>query len=281
MLLTADGKPRLLMQTGDQKLFRAGRVQLVLGPEREVEIIRSIYDMFLKQHIRPYAIAQILSRQGHRCEGRPWTPYQVKKVLTNPKYMGMLAWGRTECKLKSKVRPIPPERWITKANAFPAIVDEETFRRAFKTYYDRTDAKTDEQLLQLLRKLWRKRGHLSSDIIDGSLAVPDKDTYIRRFGSLTRTYELIGFKRPSHESFNERRCKFTADLKKRRMEIISDLIRRFPGRVIAGPYEGYIRCPKLRVDVAVTMCPCVTGSEWPRWTTVFAAINTGSSLLPC
>ncbi len=57
----------------------------------------------------------------------------------------------------------------------------------------RTLALTDDEALEALRKLLSKRGKLTQKIIDKSGETPSSPSYCRRFGSLTRTYELIGY----------------------------------------------------------------------------------------
>lgn len=55
---------------------------------------------------------------------------------------------------------------------------------------------SDEELLTPLRALLRDRGCLSPTIIAKSKRVPSVQTYYRRFGSLPRAYELIGYSPP-------------------------------------------------------------------------------------
>ncbi len=63
----------------------------------------------------------------------------------------------------------------------------------FQTRYRRPEGLSDDMLLEALRRLWRKRGYLSEQIIGESNDVPSYRTYYVRFGGLTRPYELIGF----------------------------------------------------------------------------------------
>jgi hypothetical protein len=46
--------------------------------------------------------------------------------------------------------------------------------------------------MENLKRLLRKHGHLSRDIINGGATV-GSNAYVRRFGSLTHTYALIGY----------------------------------------------------------------------------------------
>jgi DNA invertase Pin-like site-specific DNA recombinase len=56
-----------------------------------------------------------------------------------------------------------------------------------------TLALSNDELLDTLRALWRKRQHLSARLIARSKGVPSAPTYARRFGSLPGAYALIGF----------------------------------------------------------------------------------------
>jgi len=60
---------------------------------------------------------------------------------------------------------------------------------------DTTRQTSDDELLVSLRVLLRDRGRLSARIIRKSKRIPCITTYCRRFGSLPRAYELIGYSR--------------------------------------------------------------------------------------
>lgn len=55
-------------------------------------------------------------------------------------------------------------------------------------------APTDEQLLDILRNILRENGTLSETIINGTKGAPSSSFYRKRFGSVSRAYELIGFR---------------------------------------------------------------------------------------
>src|SRR5207302_732707 len=77
---------------------------------------------------------------------------------------------------------------------------------------------SDEELLDLLRGLLEKHGHLSGIIIDELEYGPSSSAYRARFGSLIRAYELIGF---------------TPERDYRYVEINRALRRMYPGLIIA------------------------------------------------
>jgi hypothetical protein len=57
---------------------------------------------------------------------------------------------------------------------------------------DRQKISSDD-LLEALARLMQKRGRLNQKIINDSDGIPGASAYVRRFGSLTRAYKLIGY----------------------------------------------------------------------------------------
>jgi DNA invertase Pin-like site-specific DNA recombinase len=66
-------------------------------------------------------------------------------------------------------------------------------RRRNRGVKDRTKSMSNAQLLDLLRKLRRRRGRLSARLIDETKELPAVSTYHARFGNLSRAYQLIGY----------------------------------------------------------------------------------------
>lgn len=65
---------------------------------------------------------------------------------------------------------------------------------------------TDEGLLELLRRLFKKRGHLSEELLRKTKGAPAPSTYVKHFGTLRRAYELIGYV-PEGSTHQYRWCK--------------------------------------------------------------------------
>jgi DNA invertase Pin-like site-specific DNA recombinase len=66
-------------------------------------------------------------------------------------------------------------------------------RRRSRSLKDRTKSLSNTQLLDLLRKLRRRRGRLSARLIDETKGLPAVSTFHARFGNLSRAYQLIGY----------------------------------------------------------------------------------------
>jgi hypothetical protein len=64
--------------------------------------------------------------------------------------------------------------------------------RTFNSPREIKQRHTNYELLENLKRLLRKHGHLSRDIINGGATV-GSNAYVRRFGSLTHAYALIGY----------------------------------------------------------------------------------------
>jgi DNA invertase Pin-like site-specific DNA recombinase len=65
-------------------------------------------------------------------------------------------------------------------------------RRATRNAADRTKSRSNDELLDLLRKLRRRHGHLSARIISKAKGLPASSTIVRRFGSIRGVYRLLG-----------------------------------------------------------------------------------------
>ena len=72
------------------------------------------------------------------------------------------------------------------------LIGYTTKRRATRNAADRTKSRSNDELLSLLRKLRRKRGHLSARIIGNAKGLPAASTIVRRFGSMARVHRLLG-----------------------------------------------------------------------------------------
>ena len=265
MLFSADGRPKQMLHDGEEKNLATDRVRVVLGPPQEVQIVRLIYRMFLRDRLSVTEIKRELSRLGIPYLGRPWSFEAVRSILTHPKYCGIQVWGRTEWKLTTRPKPVAPEQWITAGTRGPKIVDEATFAKVQQVYQERTRHKTDDELLDALRMLWKKNGHLTEHLIDNTRGTPCVNTYRERFGTLRRAYQLIQYQQPTSD-ISQRRTKSRRDSSRLRRRLIRRLQSMFPSLIRRGHYDGYIHCPEAGFDVCVSLCRAIKIAGRPVWT---------------
>lgn len=192
-LLDEQRQPKGLLARGQHKSIQTDRVILVPGPLDELSVVRRIYDLFLRGNPER-VIAAILNRENVATEtGRPWSRGVVHQILTNEKYIGNNVYNRTSFKLKAQHVKNPPEEWVRKADAFPALVPIETFFQVREIIAQRSSHYEDDQLLGMLRQLLAKHGALSGLMIDEEEALPSSSAFRSRFGSLLRAYRLVGY----------------------------------------------------------------------------------------
>lgn len=194
LLLDPQGKPKTLLERGERKSFQLERVILTPGPDEEVAIVRRVYELFTKSGKTEAQIATILNNDGILTETkRPWTRATIHELLTNEKYIGNNVYNRTSTKLQQRRVDNKPEDWVRRNGAYTPIIDVEVFAEAQRIINDRDRHYTDEELLQLLRDLFKQRGTLSGLIINETDGMPSSMTYSHRFQSLRRAYELVGY----------------------------------------------------------------------------------------
>jgi DNA invertase Pin-like site-specific DNA recombinase len=179
---------------GEHKSIQTDRVVLVPGPPEEVDTVRWMYQSFVKGGTPEGEIATLLNERGLTTDlGRPWTRGTVHQVLINEKYIGNNVWNRGSFKLKKKRVRNSTDKWVRAEGAFESIVDRSLFEAARAIIRERSHKLSDEEMLGALRRLLQDRGYLSGLIIDETEHLPSSSAYQSRFGSLLRTYELVGF----------------------------------------------------------------------------------------
>jgi len=194
LLIDRDGKGKGLLARGERKSLQTDRVVLVPGPEAEVSIVRELFSRFVTQKQAEKDLASALNAKGILSDReKPWTRATVHQILTNPKYVGSNVYNRRSFKLKMKRLRNPPEMWVSKNEAFQAIVPLNLFLEARQIIEARHIHLTDDDLLARLRMLLERCGKLSGILIDEAEDMPSSSIYARRFGGLHRAYELIGW----------------------------------------------------------------------------------------
>ncbi|MGS1004392.1 recombinase family protein [Burkholderia glumae] len=179
---------------GEHKSLQTDRVILVPGPQDEIGVVRGIYRQFVEEGRTELEIASLLNAKGiGNDRGAPWTRGTVHQILINEKYIGHNVWNRTSFKLKEQRVRNPPEDWVRADNAFEAIVDPMFFEAARQIIMARSRRLSDDEMLDTLRRLLLKKGYLSGIVIDEEAACPSSSAFAHRFGSLLRTYDLIGY----------------------------------------------------------------------------------------
>ena len=195
VLLDQSGQVKAELKRGEHKSLQTDRVVLRPGPGEEVRIVRQMYQWFVEQGVVEGEIAARLNAMGILTDlGRTWSRGTVHEVLTNEKYIGNNVYNRRSFKLKRERVVNPPEKYVRKEEAFPAIVEPELFFMAQGVIRARSHRYSDEDLLAKLKGLFEGKGYLSGILINETGDMPSSSVYTHRFGSLIRAYELVGYR---------------------------------------------------------------------------------------
>ena len=194
VLIGENGERKAELARGEHKSLQTDRVVLVPGPTEEVEIVRDIYRQFTENGKPESRIAADLNARGIRTDlDRDWTRGVVHQILANEKYIGNNVYNRKSYKLKKKRVVNEPDMWIRADGVFEAIVDPQVFYTAQGIIRERNRRYSDTDMLDRLRSLFQHHGYLSGLVIDEADSMPASGAYQRRFGSLVRAYQLVGF----------------------------------------------------------------------------------------
>jgi len=194
VLIGENGDKKGELARGEHKSLQTDRVVLAPGPSGEVKIVQDIYRQFIEGGKTERHIASDLNVRGIKTDlGREWTRGVVHQILTNEKYIGNNVYNRKSFKLKKKRVANAREMWIRADGVFEAIVDPQLFYTAQGIIRERNRRYSDTDMLDRLRGLFNRHGYLSGLVIDEADSMPASGAYQRRFGSLLRAYELVGF----------------------------------------------------------------------------------------
>jgi len=263
-MVSADGKPKEVLKEGQHKSLTTDRITLVLGPRREIESVRMIFAMAAEGKYCT-EIVRALDQNNILINGRRWNDVTVLNILTNPKYTGSNVWNRRTQRLHTALRPVKPELWIGKPNAFPPIVDEQTFNRARITIQKIHDSHwTTEKVLKKILRLLKRKGKLSEELIYRTRGMPCPNTIHKFFGTYQQLYEQIGYPLKPVHVYRVEQSQRSAKL---RRTVEEELQRLFPDHVIVTLTRRGKRSV-LRIDDAfmVSILFCGQDLTAPKYT---------------
>lgn len=196
LLVSADGTRKHFLDTGQRKSIANDRVIQVLGPAHEVRCVKEIYEMFIQKNMTFKEIARELNRRRIKCiGGARWNPKgrSVSIILTHPKYTGFNVFGRSTKRLYTPSENVPRSGWTLVAGAFEPLIEPELFAAAQRIVKMSSRNISDDCMLDVLRACFVKNGKLSIRLMKNTVGIPSAHLYRRRFGSLSRAYELVGY----------------------------------------------------------------------------------------
>lgn len=138
--------------------YSAGRVKgTPVVVDHEAAIVKRIFDDCLSG-LGQDTITRNLNEDGLRYrDGTPWNPLRVARILQQPAYMGVLAWGRWKYsgdrRICARETGDPDNFWVE--GAYPALVSREIWESAKMARQSRTSQHRRPARVYLLSGLTR------------------------------------------------------------------------------------------------------------------------------
>lgn len=181
---------------GEHKSLQTDRIIVVPGPRMEVDLVRRIYSLFVQEGKTEQTIARELNAEGlTTARRRPWSPGAIRRILQNETYIGNYVWNRCSTKLSRKRIHNGPEMFVRSDGAFEPIVDRAAFmaaRAVLRNRQLRRD-RSDNEVLECLRRLGAQTLYLSKLIVEEADNLPSVSSLQKRFGSLAHAFTLAGY----------------------------------------------------------------------------------------
>ena len=288
LLVDENGSPKVLLNRGEQKNIATDRVILIPGPRDEIEVVNQVFRLYAMDRCSPAEIATALNERGIPCEeGRPWTRYIIRRMVTNPKYIGANITNRQSAKLRGRRVNNPPNMWIRRDDAFEALVDRELYGKAEAQANTRSRSLTDEELLERLGALFRRHGKLSERLLKASPDMPCGQVYMR-LGGLAEAYKRVGYTPRRNLAWIER----DQALAPIRRQFICDVVATLKGFGAVVQQDVRRQCltvnENLNVRASITRCRTLTRINSWRFqlcspfnadVTVFARLAPGNEAI--
>lgn len=207
-----DGQLGRVLEPGERNGVKGERIVLVLGPADEVANVRRMFAMF-NSGMKYNHIVKAFNREGVPTPrgATKWRAPTLRCLLENEIYKGVYAKGQRIVNL-GVTTAVPREQWTRNNGAFAAIISAEDFDRTQRGLAALKAVRSDEAMVSDLRRLLRRYGFVSGDLIDRQKNMCSYASYLRRFGGIKPLFSQIGYE-PSAES---RRLQRAARLRSKR-----------------------------------------------------------------
>jgi DNA invertase Pin-like site-specific DNA recombinase/DNA-binding winged helix-turn-helix (wHTH) protein len=252
MMVSPDGRRKLVLQGKERKAIHTDRTILVPGPRKEVECIRTIFLLAASGKTIKEIARELNRRQITGPGGLLWGRDAIHRTLTNDAYAGWNTYGKTTQTLGQVSRLVKREHWIARPDAFIPIISQELFDLVQRQLRKRGkhQPKSDADLIRRMKMVLARHGVLTHRLVG--------QRYYSRFGSLMKAYELAGYKPRTKvvkrsETVGKMR-RLREGLYTKLKELFSDRVRFlcFPGQKL-GPIVEIDGCSRLGVHLCRTV----------------------------
>ncbi len=193
ILVDEHDRPIQKLERGQTKALNNQRVVYAIGSDDEVKVIRDIFTWYTRDRMSIQQISKRLTDLNAPSGDHPsWSHSRVRRILSDELVLGVYVFNHTTQRLKSKPRKNPPEA-LVKTKVMEPIISRVQFESAARRMrVRRHDIPADEHLAAVSRLL-RTKGYLTGKLITQCPYTQSADVLTRKFGSIHRVYELVGY----------------------------------------------------------------------------------------
>lgn len=177
---------------GTQRAIRTDKI-ILMTDKAQIRVVRQIFDLYVNSNVSAPDIARKLNANGISSpRGGQWSNPTIASMLRNEIYTGIKCWNRFTSRLRTKRRKNDQSSWIVRRIFSKGIIDPKQFERAqqITATRGRNARKKDEQLLAEFKELTEKYGPLPAKWHGLAPGLSSPSTYVKRFGSIKRVFEL-------------------------------------------------------------------------------------------
>jgi len=200
LLIDQNRNPKGILNLGQWKTISTDRIVLVPGPPAAVATVKLAFDLYTNGKRTRQETAEILNKARKFRRRSPWTIQTLRDLFLDPIYKGAYAYGKYETRDHSS-RRLGWDKWLVREHAFPAIVSDKQWNQARKRIREEIKPLVDSEMLEGLRRLWKRKGHLNSNLINEARDIPSAVAYNHHFGGINQAYKLIGYPLPKDYSY--------------------------------------------------------------------------------
>jgi DNA invertase Pin-like site-specific DNA recombinase len=257
------GRPKGILRAGEWKSISTDRVVLLPGRPEEVQTVRLAFDLYTKKGKSRHQIVQILNQRKVFRGSTPWTITKVRLLLIDLIYKGAYAYCRHDQK-SDTWQNLPRHEWLVREHAFPGIISDEQWTEAGDRVREEVKLPGEPEMLEGLRRLWKRKGRLNSNLINAAKDLPSVVAYSRHFGGINEAYKLVGYPLPKDYSFVEA-IRMSRGLRSSTCDDICKGVRAIGGTAENLPIGGMLL---LNQNVTIKVC-VIKGWVRPKLKTVW------------
>jgi len=192
-----DGTAGRFLLTGERRPRQDQAMRWVPGEAIELATLRELFRLYASTGRTITETASTLNDAGMVYRGgTPWNYARIRCALTNEIAIGVFVFNRRAGGFGRPANHILPKAAWRRVIFFDPIVAPALFRKAQRKLADpRSHLRTDDDLLNDLRRVLATSGELSGSIINASPHARSMRSYFNRFGSLSEAYRRIGYSR--------------------------------------------------------------------------------------